>query len=182
MSGSVSTGLAEADARALIEMFDTNGDGVLDLGEFTRALTDSDLGDAVKESEAFTNDLYDRRAKPFMPAIKALFATLDADGSGLLSVSEVKEVVEFFEGAEFDEATFLKWYDVNHAVELDRLGAMTTAQVAHVGTSDGKLDLTEWSWYIVEAAGCDETKMAGVIDSIREAIDYVASKKKAASA
>lgn len=62
-SSGVSSGLAEADARKLIQEFDTNGDGVLDLNEFTRAITDSDLGDAVRESEVYANDLYDRRAR-----------------------------------------------------------------------------------------------------------------------
>ena len=179
LTRSGSNALAAEDARALIAEFDTNGDGVLSLSEFTAAISDSAaLGAAVRESEAYANDLYDRRAAPHMNAIKALFNLLDVDGSGHLTVDELKEAVAFYEGAAFDEDLFLQWYDTNHAIEVERLGALRTDQLASAGTADGQLDLTEFSWYLVEMAGADELKMGSVVEGFRDAIEYVAAKKK----
>ena len=110
--------------------------------------------------------------------LETAFHHLDVDGSGLLSVDEVKEAVAFYEGEAFDEATFLAWYDTNHAIEVERLGALRTDQLASAGTADGQLDLTEFSWYLVEMAGADELKMGSVVEGFRDAIEYVAAKKK----
>ena len=153
--------MTEKDAKAIIKDFDGNGDGVLSLSEFTQALA-SDFRESVVSSEAYDTDMYNRRVEPHKAAIKKLFDRLDADGSGQLSMDEVKEVVSFYEGEAFDEATFLEWYDTNHKENVSQGGA----------SGDSQIDLTEFGWYVATAAECDASKMAEVIDGISTAIDY----------
>ena len=89
------------------------------------------------------------------------------------------QVVAFYEGSEFDEQTFLQWYDTNHAIQAERVGAARLDQVQMVvsGSSDGQLDLTEFSWYLVEAAHCEADQMEKTIEAFSEAVEYVAMKK-----
>jgi hypothetical protein len=155
-----------------------NGDGELSLAEFTKAI--SVIGEDIKQNEVYVNDLYDRRAAPHMAAIKALFDKLDISGTGKLSMDELRDVVAFYEGSEFDEASFLQWYDTNHAIQVERLGAMRLDKMEATDSSDGELDLTEFSWYLVEAANCDAAEMEKTIESFTEAIEYIAAKKATA--
>jgi Ca2+-binding EF-hand superfamily protein len=90
--------LSLEDAKAILKDFDANGDGVLSISEFTKALA-SDFGDAVRNSEVYTTDLYNRRIEPHLAAIKALFDRLDLDKSGFLSCDEMKDVVSFYVAA-----------------------------------------------------------------------------------
>ena len=142
-----SVGLGAQMAREIIAEFDKNGDGVLSVDEFAEALTK--LSGDVEANEAYQNDLYDRRARPHMAAIKELFNKLDVSCTNKLSIDELKDVVSFYEGAEFDEQTFLAWYETNHALHLNRLGAqrLDMLEQQSAGWSDGELDLTEFSWY-----------------------------------
>ena len=126
-------------------------DGVLSIEEFTKALA-SDFGDAVRSSEVYTNDLYNRRVEPHKETIKALFDRLDVDKSGYLSCNEMKDVVEFFEGDTFDAETFLSWYDTNHK---EHMGELLPEEGGNYSQADGKLDVTEFGWYIASAANCE---------------------------
>jgi Ca2+-binding EF-hand superfamily protein len=112
-----------------------------------------------------------------MEAIKELFDTLDISKTGRLSMDELRDVVAFYEGSEFDEASFLRWYDTNHAIQLERLGAARLDQVGAAASTDGELDLTEFAWYLVEAAHCDAAEMEKTVESFTEAVEYIAAKK-----
>ena len=147
-----SVGIGDQMARDIIEEFDKNGDGVLSVEEFAEAL--SAIGNDVEQNDSYQNDLYDRRAKAHMAAIKELFDKVDVSGTGKLSMEELKEVVSFYEGAEFDEATFLEWYETNHAIHVGQLGAQRLDKLEQLsaGWSDGQLDLTEFSWCVPRRA------------------------------
>ena len=104
-------------ARALIAEFDEDRDGELSLAEFTSAVrANATLGGDIQANGKYQISLYDRRARPHGKEIRALFDKLDVSGTGKLAVEELKDAVAFFEGAEFDEQTFLYWYARPHAL------------------------------------------------------------------
>ena len=175
-----SIGLTDALARQIIAEFDTNGDGILDLEEFAAAI--STIGTDIKQNEEYINNLYDRRAEPHAEAIKELFDKLDTDEDGLLSTNELRDVIEFYEGAEFDEAAFVAWYETNHEVRIKRGGYIRMDEVMKATQKDGKLDVIEFGWYVVEQATCEADKMQEVIEGLGDAIDYVAMKRATAEA
>lgn len=147
------------------------GDGVLQVAEFARAI--STIGDDVMANKEYLNSLYDRRVEPHKYKIQQLFDRLDKDRSGQLEMDEIKEVVSTFEGEDFDEPTFLEWYDTNHEIKSKADGGTGGL------TTDGVIDIVEFGWYIADQASCEEEKMPPTIERMNETIDYILSKRAA---
>lgn len=80
---------------------------------------------------------YGRVLDGFEGHVAALFAKLDLNGSGYLEKTELKKVVERYNGEQFDEAEFMNWFDI-HGSRGSR--------------PDGKLDLKEFGWYLADVA------------------------------
>ena len=95
--------LTIADAKEVISDFDANGDGELQLQEFVNAWAVIGDGGAIETYGPLIKGHEDRLA--------ALFKKLDVDGGGQLECNELKDVVVFYSGEEFDEEEFFGWYD-----------------------------------------------------------------------
>jgi len=159
--------LPETVAKALIDEFDKDGNGKLDVEEFIECW--SMIGEAGKEGKLTseedleTNKYYDRPFQKFKKEITELFELLDTDDSGFIELAEMKEVCTLHHGEKFDEEAYLGWYDSNHAAGQK---------------SDGKFDLKEFGWYIVDCAECDESKMPDEMTRFKESIECCNDKKK----
>ena len=103
--------LSDEDAQAIINDFDTNGDGVLQFKEFVAAW--SKLCGKIEANEEYQTDMYDRRVEPHKEAIARIFGKLDKDKSGDLSGAEVEEVISLYQGAKYDHDEFMGWYDTH---------------------------------------------------------------------
>ena len=143
----------DAEVDDLLKKYDKDHDKELSLAEFT--ISWCFHGSKFSGTQLYTNDMYERRAGPHQEAIAKLFAKMDVDQSGFIEPSEMAKVVTVVSGYAFDEEEYLSWYDSSG------------------GRSDGKFDLKEFGWYIVDLAQCDEDKMLGAISDFDEAIDYV---------
>ena len=151
------TALSDEDAQAIINDFDTNGDGVLQFKEFVAAW--SKLCGKIEANEEYQTDMYDRRVEPHKEAIARIFGKLDEDKSGDLSGAEVEEVISLYQGTKYDHDEFMGWYDT------------------HGGNPDGTWDVKEFGWYIADCAECDPDKMEATIASFEESVDYVLDHK-----
>ena len=130
--------MSSDDVGELMGLFDKDLDGKLNLNEFTDAWgmfgsflaeTTSNWGAA---QVAKTNQLYEQCVQPCAKAIKSIFQKLDSNGDGLLSVSELREVLVVYQGEAFDEGTFFRWHDI-HGRERHR-------------GSGGQVDEHEFGW------------------------------------
>ena len=122
------TKLTLKDCYEIIDDFDQNGDGNLNMTEFVQAF--AAIGTDIMSSEKVNADVYNRRVEKHILRIKELFNKLDADNSGSLDGKEMKKVVELYSGESFDESKFLSWYDSNG------------------GSGDGSFDVKEFGWSV----------------------------------
>lgn len=79
---------------------------------------------------------YDAIIADHKEIIEALFQKIDKDSDGFLVASELKDVVEKFNGESFNEEEFFGWFDV-HGGD---------------GKPDHQLDLKEFGWYVADIA------------------------------
>ena len=116
----------------IIDDFDTNNDGELNLEEFVNAF--AVIGGDVMASEKVNANVYDKRVEQHLTRIKGLFNKLDTDKSGQLDGAEMKRVIELYSGEKFVYADFLGWYDSNGS------------------KGDGSFDVKEFGWSAVQPA------------------------------
>lgn len=87
--GSGGPTLTDADVASIIADFDTNGDGEISLEEFAPLWEAVIGGDAQLAADAPPPDLPSKTER----RIRAAFSLFDTDGSGSLSVDELKAVL-----------------------------------------------------------------------------------------
>lgn len=128
-----STPMSDADIAYLIECFDgsvagSKKDGMLDVNEFIKALTeDTKVRDATASNDTILTAQYQRRFDENVEAITVLFKAIDTDNSGYIDVAELEPVATLLHGEVFIKDDYLAWYDLN-------------------GKGDGKFDLKEFGW------------------------------------
>jgi len=143
----------------IIDDFDTNNDGELNLEEFVEAF--AVIGGDVMASEKVNANVYDKRVEQHLVRIKGLFNKLDTDKSGKLDAAEMKRVIELYSGEKFVYDDFLGWYDSNGS------------------HGDGSFDVKEFGWYIADCAGIDvPEKMVSTMDEFEAAIKEVQRQKQ----
>lgn len=110
--------LSDDVAEALIEEFDKNGDGQLDMEEFIdcfmQVFQGSQEGKLDTKESYQKHKWYDRTFEANKKEITELFEMLDVDKSGYIEMCEMEKVVTLYQGEAFDADDFLGWYDSNH--------------------------------------------------------------------
>ena len=95
--------------------------------------------------------------------IKDLFEKLDVGKDGELDITELQDIVAFYEDSPFDEQEFFGYWDV----KADDGG----------GRANGAIDLEEFGWYMADMSGRDSAYMPHTIRQFGEAMDYVNATK-----
>jgi len=162
--------LTKAQAEEIVHDFDSNGDGVLDLEEFSRCWAVIGAGasvDALENHSLYAGALNVPGVKP---AIKQVFDAMDVSGDGVLDVDELETVISLYHGTAFNEDEFFGYWDVMGAHE------------DHVGThhaedhKSGDIELQEFGWYVADCAGLADYK-----DGNLDGMNDDAKKKKVLS-
>jgi Ca2+-binding EF-hand superfamily protein len=136
VAAAAAAGIPESEARKAFDSYDVNGDGVLDMQEFTVYLTSVFF--ALQHTEAFQA----HGVSPIdMAAATAAqcFAEADADGNGVLSFDEFKD-----------------WYSANPTsmgISADASGLISESEAHQLFESfdvngDGVLDMMEFTAYL----------------------------------
>jgi len=163
--------MSKDDVAEIVQLFDADGNGVLDLLEFEAAMSMfgqflSDQKAAFREEqEVHQNAALSACIAPHAATVKKLFGKLDEGNAGYILPTDgtlAKDVLIFYyEGMGFDftEQLLVDWNKAHE--EGDKPG----------------LNLDTFGKFLAELAHCDEAVMGGVVEAFEEAVEYIEMKR-----
>jgi len=163
--------MSKEDVAEIIQLFDADGNGTLDLLEFEAAMSMfgqflSDQKAAFKEEqEVHQNAALSACIAPHAKAVKDMFSKFDEDKTGYILPKDgtlAKDVLIFYyEGMGFDftEELLVAWNKAHN--EGDKPG----------------LSLDTFGKFLAELAHCDDAVVGGAVEAFGEAVEYIEMKR-----
>eukprot|EP00325_Prymnesiales_sp_UTEX-LB-985_P022066 CAMPEP_0174720158 /NCGR_PEP_ID=MMETSP1094-20130205/32916_1 /TAXON_ID=156173 /ORGANISM="Chrysochromulina brevifilum, Strain UTEX LB 985" /LENGTH=269 /DNA_ID=CAMNT_0015920607 /DNA_START=24 /DNA_END=833 /DNA_ORIENTATION=+ len=164
--------LSKEDVAEIVNMFDEDGSGTLNILEFEKAMSmfgsflSEEKEALLKEHELHQLEALTACAAPYAKQIAVMFAKMDEEKSGYIVPVEGTisyDVLEFYYdgmGLEYDEDTLVQWHK------------------AHDETSDkAGLDVESFARYLAELAQCEDGLIEGVVESFGDALEYILARR-----